>query len=405
MTRAARKTTFGPALTVPIGAVLALVWANVAPDSYFRVAVASAFAINSVGMALAFALAMQEVIEELIPGGALHPWPRAVLPVIAGVGGTLGAIGVYFAYVHTGDELLLSIGWPVVCVVDTALGYVIVRSLLRGQGETSFFLLLAIATNAIGLIAVGLSHPVLERHLAGLLLIPAAIVISTVMARAKVRSFWPHLLISGTLSWLGFAWSGLHPALALLPIVPFFPHAPRDLELFADAPHGPHDSPRHFEHVFRIPVLVVVFLFALINAGVLLRGHGTGSWAVLWATLAGRPIGILLSVALASVAGLRLPRDVGWRSLVVIAWAASIGFAFALFAATATVPFGPVRIEIQFGALLTIAGAVIAVILARLLRAGRVAGDPAWRDSPAAAREIASRDPASGDARVVNPRE
>jgi NhaA family Na+:H+ antiporter len=356
---------------VPIGALVALVWANTLGDSYFRFATSQAFWINDVGMALFFALAMQEVIETMVSGGALHTWRRATLPVVAALGGSIGAIATYEAYVYTGDEVLLARGWPIVCGVDAALTYFIVKNVVQRRGATAFLLLLAVASNAIGLIAVGLRRPIMEANPVGLALIVAAIAISVMLARMKVRSFWPHLLIGGSLAWWGFAWIGLHPALSLLPLVPFFPHAPRNLDLFADAP--PHDSPTHFEHVFRVPVQIVLFLFALVNAGVLLRGYDTGTWAVLWGSLVGRPIGILISVGLAVAGGLHLPAGVTWRALIVLACAASVGFAFSLFCATATFPVGPVLGELKTGALMTVAGIGIALIVARLLRVGRFA--------------------------------
>jgi Na+/H+ antiporter NhaA len=64
---------------------------------------------------------MQEVGEAMLPGGALHPWRRAALPVVAAVGGTLGAIAVYALYVHAADEPVLALGWPIACAVDIAV--------------------------------------------------------------------------------------------------------------------------------------------------------------------------------------------------------------------------------------------------------------------------------------------
>jgi NhaA family Na+:H+ antiporter len=360
-------------LAVPIGVLLALVWANSLPESYFRFATTQAFWVNDIGMAFFFAFALQEVIETMVPGGALGTWRRAALPVVAAIGGSLGAVAAFEAYVHNTDELILSAGWPIVCGVDAGFTYFLGKYLVQRRGATVFLLLLAITSNAIGLIVVGLRQPVIETRAASVWLIVAAIVVSVVLWRMRVRSFWPHLLIAGTLSWFGFAWSGLHPALALLPVVPFFPHAARDLNLLTDTPHGPHDSPRHFEHVFREPVQIVLFLFALVNAGVLVRGYGTGTWAVLTGALVGRPIGTLVSVGLAVAAGLHLPAEVNWRALIVVACAASVGFAFALFYATATFAVGPVLTELKTGALLTIGGAVVALAIARLLRVGRFA--------------------------------
>ena len=376
MTRAIRYT-LEHSLAVPLGAMLALVWANVEPESYFRFSLGQAFWINNIAMALFFGFAMQEVIETMVPGGALETWRRAVLPVVAAIGGSLGAIAGYEAWVYQSQQFILAAGWPIACGVDAAFSYFVVKSLLKHKGATAFLLLLAIASNAIALIVISLRQPVMERLgagvLAGVVVILVAVILSYAMAHMKVRSFWPHLLISGPISWFGFAWSGLHPALALLPIVPFFAHAPRSLNLFQDAPHGAHDSPTHFEHVFRIPVQLVLFLFALVNAGVLASNYGTGSWAVLWGALLGRPLGVILSVWLAVAAGLHLPAGINQRAVIFIAVASSVGFVFALFYATATFSVGPVLNELKTGALLTAAGGAIALGLARLLRIGRFA--------------------------------
>jgi Na+:H+ antiporter, NhaA family len=378
MTRAIRYI-LEHSITVPLGAMLALVWANVASESYFRFAIGQAWWINNVGMALFFGFALQEVIETMEPGGALESWRRAVLPVVAAVGGALGAVAGYEAWVFRSQQFILSMGWPIACGVDAAFAYFVVKNVTRQKGAAVFLLLLAIAGNAISLIVISLRDPIMEPlHagvLAGVILILVAIIACYAMSKMHVHGFWPYLLVGGPIAWFGFAWSGLHPALALLPIVPFFRHTPiRDLdELFEDAPHGAHDSPTHFEHVFRIPVQIVLFLFALVNAGVLATNYGTGSWAVLIGALIGRPLGVIVSVWLACLAGLRLPARVGWPMLIVIACASSIGFVFALFYATATVPVGPVLGELKTGALLTAGGAGLAIGVARLLRVGRFA--------------------------------
>ena len=114
-----------------------------------------------------------------------------------------------------------------------------------------------------------------------------------------------------------------------------------------------------------------MFLFALVNAGVLLRGYDTGTWAILIAALVGRPLGILGAVGLALAAGLHLPRSIGWRQLLVIAIATSSGFTFALFFASELLPIGAVLQQITLGALATIAGAPIALGAAWVLGVGR----------------------------------
>jgi NhaA family Na+:H+ antiporter len=153
--------------------------------------------------------------------------------------------------------------------------------------------------------------------------------------------------------------------------VPFLPHSARRGNPFADfRDEGPV---RHTEHQWNEAVQVVLFLFGLVNAGVMLQGYDTGTWAVLAAALVGRPLGILVAVGVALTAGLHLPRRVGWRELIVVALATSSGFTLALFFASGLLPVGAVLQQITLGALSTVAGAVVAVGVARMLRAGRFA--------------------------------
>jgi NhaA family Na+:H+ antiporter len=171
--------------------------------------------------------------------------------------------------------------------------------------------------------------------------------------------------------WAGFFLSGLQPALAIVPIVLFLPHKPRRLDDFPDTPDD--DATHHAEHEWNEAVQVILFLFGLVNAGVVLRGYGTGTWAFLVAVMVGRPIGTLLAVALASFAGLHLSARVGWRDLVVVAFANSSGFTLALFFAVGIVPLGPVLSEIKIGVLSTMIGAAVAFAVAATLGVGRFA--------------------------------
>jgi Na+:H+ antiporter, NhaA family len=356
-------------LLLPLGAVIALVWANSYAESYFTFTSKLAFAVNEIGMAFFFALATQEIVEAVMPGGALHTWRRWGLAVVAATGGIVGSVAVYLTYVALSYEAVLTTAWPIACAIDVAAAYYLLKAVMPRSAALPFALVVGIATDAFGILVVAPRYPTLAIHSSGAVLLLLAIGLAGLLRTIGVRAFWPYLSICGTISWLAFFWAGLHPAFALVPIVPFLPHEPRRLDLFADPPDD--DAIHHFEHEWHALVQVVLFFFGIVNAGVLLRGFDTGSVAMIAAALVGRPVGILAAVGLALLAGLHLPRHLGWRELVVVALATSSGFTIALFFATGVVAIGPVRAQVTIGALATGAGLLLALGAARLLRVGR----------------------------------
>jgi Na+:H+ antiporter, NhaA family len=55
------------------GTAVAVIWANVAPDSYETVAHPLHFWVNDLGMVFFFALAAKEVFEATLPEDRWHP--------------------------------------------------------------------------------------------------------------------------------------------------------------------------------------------------------------------------------------------------------------------------------------------------------------------------------------------
>ena len=358
-------------IALPVGCAAALIWANTLPDSYFQFAHAAAFPVNDIGIVFFFALITKEVAEATLPGGALHPWRRAALPVAAAVGGVVVSIASYLAFLQYVGEPMLMTGWVASCAIDIPGSYIIARLIFGRHPAVPFLLVLAIAADAIGLAAVAVVHPVGDAHPAiGLGLMAVAIGAAAAFRRRGVKNFWLYLVGPGTLSWLALLVGGVHPALALVPIVPFFPHGARDPGLLVDSPPQAHDTLTLFERWWRLPVEGALLLFGLVNAGVPFHGLEEGMWAIPLAALA-RPIGIVAAAGVAIGLGLHLPRRFDWRDLVVVACTASIGLVFALFVATAVMPPGPVLLEMKMGALVTVAGGGLAFAMARLLRVGR----------------------------------
>ena len=361
-------------IALPLGCAAALVWANTLSESYYRFAHATAFVVNDIGMAFFFALITKEVAEATVPGGALHPWRRAALPVAAAMGSVAVSIAIYLAVAHYYGEHMLEDGWVAACAIDIPGTYIIARLIFGRHPAVPFLLLLAISADAIGLAAVAVLHPVGDAHpLIGLGLMAIAVIgAATLRYRWRVKNFWLYLIGPGVLSWWALFLGGVHPALALVPIVPFFPHGRHDPGLMVEPAPQAHDTLTMFERWWQLPVEGVLFLFGLVNAGVPLHGLEEGMWAIPLAAL-GRPIGIVVAAGVAIAAGLHLPPRVGWRELVVVGCTATIGLVFALFFATAVMPLGVLLLELKMGALVTIAGGGLAFAVARVLGVGRFA--------------------------------
>ena len=286
----------------------------------------------------------------------------------ANMGQASGA-AVYALYILSGDTQNLLPGWRAATAVDIGLCYAVTSSIFGRGAQRVFALLVAVASAAIGLLLVSAPDTAGRAHPVALLLVILAIVIAVYIRRRGVRSVWPYLLVPGVLSWAGLYGAGIHPALALIPIVPSMPHAARHLAE-PERHQGAPLSPSHFEDLLRVPVQVIGALFGLVNGGVLIRGFGDGTWAVLAAALIGRPAGILIGAFAALGAGLHLPRGMRRRDLVVIAIAAAPAFTFGLFFATAVFPDGPLLTELKMGTMASVAGSFVALAFARSQRSG-----------------------------------
>jgi Na+:H+ antiporter, NhaA family len=370
--RRATNVFIGNSGLLVLGTVIALVWANVDRESYLGLAHALHFVVNDIAMAFFFALATKEVVEATAPGGVLHSPRRASLPLAAAVGGMLGPALIFVWLTIVMDRPNLERGWAIPCATDIAFSYLAARLIFGAKHPAiPFLLLLAIADDALGLLIIAAFYPTGPLRLVELAAwLSGALLVAWLLRRRATLSFWPYIVSAGVLSWFALYRGGLHPALALVPIVPFLPHASRDGGFFVDSPTA-HDTLSQFEHWFRRPVDVMLFFFGLVNAGVTLENTGAGTWFVLIAILIGKPIGILAATGGGALAGLRLPAGVTWRDLTVVGITAGIGFTVALFFATAAFPYGRLLDETKMGALLSFSAFGIALVAARLLRVGR----------------------------------
>jgi NhaA family Na+:H+ antiporter len=217
------KTVLDSSLLLVLGTVTALTWANIDSASYDEVAHLLHFWVNDVGMVFFFAVAAKEVFEATLPGGPLSSAGRAAVPLLAAAGGMVVPAVLYAALTIAFGPPELLRGWAIPSATDIAFSYLVARFIFgRTHAALPFLLLLAIADDALGLLILALFYPTAElQPIMFTLLVGVALMIAWTLQRRRVKSFWPYVAVCGPIAWTGFYAGGFHPALALVPIVPF----------------------------------------------------------------------------------------------------------------------------------------------------------------------------------------
>lgn len=373
-------------LLLIFGTAAGLAWANLHSASYLafrdaliplpRLSVLPAGItlhdfVNDILMAFFFAIAAKEVWAAMLPGGPLNHFRRAATPVLCAVGGMTAPALIYVAgSILVGQFATLGRGWAIPCATDVAFSFLIARAVFgRHHPAVPFLLLLAIADDALGLIVLAAFYPIAPVSPLWLLGSLGAVLLSLALRNRRVHSFWWYILIPGTISWISFALSGLHPALGLLPIIPTLPHG-RTVE--SQVHWGAtlkHNTLDEFESWWSRPVEVILGLFAMLNAGVAFSALGIPTYLVVVALVVGKPIGIFCTGILSTRGlGFLLPEGLTKRELLVVGCAAGIGFTVALFVCTVAFHPGPVQDAAKMGALASALACLTTVLVARIVK-------------------------------------
>ena len=365
--------------SVPLvsGVVLALVWANLDPASYHHFnytplvgSLSFHFMSNDIFMVLFFGIAAVEITQSCLPGGALNPFSRAMNPLLATLGGVIGPALIYtFLNALLGTPELAR-GWGIPTATDIALAWLAARVVFgSAHPAVSFLLLLAVADDAIGLAIIALFypdplHPVTP---VWLFLTLGGMAAAYGLRRLDVRGYWPYLIFGGGLSWAGLYQAHLHPALALIFIVPFLPHAQRESKQLFEEDPADYSTLSRFEHEWKVVVDIGLFIFGLANAGVEFTNAGTVTWLVLVALLVGKPVGIFAFGCLAAALGFRLPNGIRKRDLLVIGVVAGTGFTVAIFVSGQAFIDHVVTEAAKIGAMFSVVAVFFGVLFGRLL--------------------------------------
>ena len=361
-----------------VGVVVAVLWANLDPAGYHHAMDAPLigglslhFLVNELFMVLFFGIAAVEITQSCLPGGDLNPIHKAVNPLLGTMGGVLGPITVYLSLNHLIGAPELARGWGIPTATDIALAWLAARMVFGAKHPAvSFLLLLAVADDAIGLAIIAIFYPSPTAPVVPiwLLLTLAGILLAAFLRLKKVKNYWGYLLVGGIPSWCGLFMAHLHPALALVVIVPFMPSASREQgHLFEDDPQE-QSTLTTFEHQWKGFVDFGLFMFSLANAGVEFSSVGSVTVLVLVALLLGKTIGIFSFSMIGSLIGFPLPADMSPRDLITAGMIAGTGFTVALFVAGEAFTDPLITGAAKMGAMMSLSAAVCGLLLGVVLR-------------------------------------
>ncbi|MFL6203820.1 MAG: Na+/H+ antiporter NhaA [Acidimicrobiales bacterium] len=314
--------------------------------------------VNDGLMAVFFLVVGLEVKRELVLG-ELRDRRRAVLPIVAAVGGMVVPALFYLGLNPAGAE---ASGWGIPMATDIAfaVGVLALVAPAIPPALRLFLLTLAIVDDigAILVIAVVYSSAI-ELAWVGVALVVVGCVVG--LRRLGVTAT-PWFVLLGGVLWVAVYESGVHPTVAgvvmglLVPATPaltreivrsrtdelldvFTPEAARDTTRLARQAVSPLEWLEHQLHGWSS--LVIVPLFALANAGVELTAdavdHASSSTVTI-GVVVGLVLGKTVGISAATWGAVRLgradlPTGASWRQLVGVAALAGIGFTVSLFIA------------------------------------------------------------------------
>lgn len=463
-------------LPLVVGVTLALFWSNVDEHSYHDFThldlvpgvkvkdydLTLHFIVNDIFMVFFFGLAIKEVTEAVLPGGSLSPFSRAVNPLMATVGGVLGPVAAYIIMIlafdaagaFDGAECIRATGgassgasstsgasgssgsgvleacplgefirgWGVPTATDISLAWMFALLIFGvGHPAINYLLLLAIVDDALGMVIIAVFYTPPDKQVEPvyLLLVIAAMALAAIMRFFKVPYWSLYIFICGPISWYGLLSAHVHPALALVFVVPFMQAshaapkrrsderhlgtgrtlgnltrsitgfmtpsggggtfrraATRIAELIEDgmsnrkaeavelaAKQLEHmaSAPLHqFEHHLKQPVDMGMFFFGLANAGVPMGSVGAVTYSVVGALVLGKTLGIAACSLFASAIGFGLPAGVTIADLFAMSALGGVGLTVALFVANQAFVDPDLQGQAKMGAVISVACAGLA---------------------------------------------
>lgn len=309
--------------------------------------------INDGLMAIFFFLVGLEIKREVL-AGELSSFDKAVLPVLAAIGG-MAIPGLVFVALNWGTPENLN-GWAIPTATDIAFALGILALLgTRAPVALKVFLLAVAIIDDLGAIVIIAVFYTSELSTNALTLSMLGFALAAALNRMGVQRVAPYLII-GVFMWVFVLKSGVHATLAGVLIALTIPLKRKD---------GDKALLYRMEHALHPWVAFLILpVFAFANAGVSLQGLTMAdltqplTLGIAAGLFAGKQIGVLIATWIGVRSGLaRLPEGVSWRHIYGVACLTGVGFTMSLFIGSlafgADETMNAVRLGVIFGSVLS----------------------------------------------------
>jgi NhaA family Na+:H+ antiporter len=282
--------------------------------------------INEALMTIFFLLVGLEIERELYIG-ELSSRKRAMLPVMAALGGMIFPALVYLLFNFNHPESISGIGIPTATDIAFAIA---IMGLLGDKVPPAlkvFLTALAIIDDLGAIVVIGIFY---GNGFSGLYLILTALICAALyfLNRKGNENFWIYFILGLSL-WFCMLHSGIHATLAgviLAFALPFKSGTPATLSY-------------RIEHKIQWPVTYIILpLFALSNTAITINSEMTGallspeSLGIFFGLLVGKPVGIFLFSLLAIRLGIAsLSSSINKTMIFGAGILGGIGFTMAMF--------------------------------------------------------------------------
>jgi NhaA family Na+:H+ antiporter len=319
----------------------------------FEIAKPAILWINDGLMAIFFFLVGLEIKREVL-AGELSSFDKAILPIMAAIGG-MAVPGIIFAIINWGTPENLN-GWAIPTATDIAFALGILALIgSRAPIALKIFLLAIAIIDDLGAIVIIAIFYTSELSINALAISMLGFAAAVVLNRIGIQRTAPYLLV-GIVMWVFVLKSGVHATLAGVLIAFTIPLKTKneDEALLYKMEHGLHPW----------VAFLILPVFAFANAGVNFTGIGIDdllqplTLGIAVGLFLGKQIGVFLATWIGVKSGIaRLPENVSWKHVYGVACLTGVGFTMSLFigslAFTTADVMNAVRLGVVLGSVLS----------------------------------------------------